>query len=226
MRALYDHLSGNAGADARRLKPTGGPVVASGGAPGGSEMRRPASFRPGAVVPYPEGVDRACAAFLHGLWPVVSVHPEPAVVVAGRVRLEHRRDQVARAARRGSRRGRGRRERHGPAARIAAHGDGRHLDRPGLRDRRATARCAPTMPTPAQRSGPRICRTAPKAFRRCMRSAAANISSSARPPRWCGDSKALGGTEPWVKKDASTPPGGYVVFALPEKGTADQEDQQ
>jgi hypothetical protein len=29
-----------------------------------------------------------------------------------------------------------------------------------------------------------------------------------------------------VKKDASTPPGGYVVFALPEKGTADQEDQQ
>jgi quinoprotein glucose dehydrogenase len=38
--------------------------------------------------------------------------------------------------------------------------------------------------------------------------------------------KALGGTEPWVKKDESTPPGGYVVFALPDKGTADQENQQ
>ena len=202
MRALYGHLAGGSGGsgpmgDAREggpgpggatsLKPTGGPVVASGGAPGGADARRPAGFRPGAPPPYPEGVDAPSKRFYTGYglsYPFILSPPWSSLVAYD---LNTRRDQVARAARRGSRRGRGRREGHGPAARIAAHGDGRHVDRPRLRDgaRRQGARLRCRHRRDA--SGRAICRTAPRAFRRCMPSTAASTSSSARPRAWCGD---------------------------------------
>ena len=196
------------------------PWSPSGGAPGGSELRRPAGFRPGArPPPYPEGVDAPAKRFYTGYglsYPFILSPPWSSLVAYD---LNTRHDQVARAARRGSRRRRPK-ARRARACRADRSAWAWSSPRPASSSRRrATARCARSTPTPARRSGPAICRTAPRAFRRCMPINGRQYLVVSATTTLVWGRKSLGGSEPWVKKDASTPPGGYVVFALPEKGT-------
>jgi quinoprotein glucose dehydrogenase len=226
MRGLYGHLSGNAGtANSGAAKPTGGPVVASGGAPGGSEMRRPAGFRPGAAVPYPEGVEAPSKRFYTGYglsYPFILSPPWSSLVaydlntgaIKWRVPLGEDRDAVAEGAKgtglpRGS-------QRMGMVVTSAG------LVFATARDGKVRAFDADTGATIWTFDLPHGAEGIPSMY--AVDGRQYLVVSSTTTLVW--GRKALGGTEPWVKKDASTPPGGYVVFALPEKGTADQEDQQ
>ena len=109
----------------------GGPVVASGGAPGGlivpiSENR----YSPLGGPPYPNGVDSAAEPVLHrlGVVPEPALRDRPAVVGDRRVRLEQGHDQMAGAARRRCDGGGRRREKcrrlHGRTPRHHRHVNG------------------------------------------------------------------------------------------------------
>jgi quinoprotein glucose dehydrogenase len=227
MRALYGHLSGGAGADGANTatKPTGGPVVASGGAPGGSDMRRPASFRPGAVVPYPDGVDAPAKRFYTGYglsYPFILSPPWSSLVaydlntgtIKWRVPLGEDRDAAAEGAK-------------GTGLPRGSQRMGLVVTSTGLvfataRDGKVRAFDADTGATIWTRDLPHGAEGIPSMY--AVDGRQYLVVSATTTLVW--GRKALGGTEPWVKKDENTPPGGYVVFALPEKGSDDQEDQQ
>jgi quinoprotein glucose dehydrogenase len=223
MRGLYGHLSGGAGT-AGGMKPTGGPVVASGGAPGGAETRRPANFSPGAVAPYPAGVTVPEKRFYTGYglsYPFILSPPWSSLVaydlnsgaIKWRVPLGEDRDAVAEGAK-------------GTGLPRGSQRMGMVVTSTGLvfataRDGKVRAYDADTGATIWTQDLPHGAEGIPSMY--SVNGRQYLVVSATTTLVW--GRKALGGSEPWIKKDESTQPGGYVVFALPEKGTAEEDRQ-
>jgi quinoprotein glucose dehydrogenase len=198
--------------------------VASGGAPGGLDTRRPAGFRPGgpAPVPYPEGVEAPSQRFYTGYglsypfilsppWSSLVAYDLNAGTIKWRVPLGEDRDAVAEGAK-------------GTGLPRGSQRMGMVVTSSGLVF--ATARDGKLRAFDADTGATIWTHEMPHGFEGIPSMYAINgrqylVVSATTSLVW--GRKSLGGSEPWVKKDAGTPPGGYVVFALPEKGTEDQQ---
>ena len=116
-----------------------GPVVATGGAPGGLEVRPGPGFRPGGA-PYPEGVDAPKTRYYTGYglgFPYIMKRPLGA---DHGLRPQHRQRSSGRSRSASTRWRPNGRHGHRRAPRRPAHGYDRHLDRPAVRHRERRSR--------------------------------------------------------------------------------------
>jgi quinoprotein glucose dehydrogenase len=242
MKALYDHVTGVAapaagvaggvagagagpGSDPRQgppsqtpsaaaTKPTGGPVVASGGAPGGQEMRRPGGPRQG-PPPYPAGVDAPPQRYFtdYGLaYPFIMTPPWASLVaydlnvgaIKWRVPLGEDRDAAAEGGRNtGMPRG---------AQRLSMVVTSTGLIFVTTRDGKVRAYDSDNGAELWSGDLPHGAEGIPTMYTVNGREFLV-VGATAR-LLW--GRKALGGSDPWTPGEAgSSEPGGYIVFALP-----------
>lgn len=194
-------------------KPTGGPVVASGGAPGGQEVRRPAGRR--GPLPYPDGVEAPPERYFtdYGLaYPFIMTPPWSSLVaydlnagaIKWRVPLGRDRD----AAREGGM------ETGMPrgSQRLSLVVTSTGLLFVTMRDGKVRALDAETGAVLWTGELPHGAEGIPTMYRVNGREFLV-VGATAR-LLW--GRKALGGSDPWVPNEAgSAEPGGYIVFALP-----------
>jgi quinoprotein glucose dehydrogenase len=229
MRLLFSRLAGQAagaagpGSDPRQsqtapaaARPVGGPVVASGGAPGGQEGRR-AGPRPPGPPPYPAGVDAPAQRFFtdYGLsfpfimtppWSSLTAYDLNAGTVKWKVALGQDKDAEAAGGRdTGVPRG---------SQRLSMVVTSTGLIFATARDGKIRAYDADTGAVLWTGDLPHGAEGIPTMYALNGRAYLA-VGATAR-LEW--GRKAIGGSDPWVAGEAgSDVPGGYVVFALPDR---------
>ncbi len=201
--------------------PTGGPVVASGGAPGGQEVRRPGPRPPG-PPPYPTGVDAPAQRYFtdYGLsfpfimtapWSTLTAYDLNTGTIKWKTPLGLDRDAAAAGGHdtgmpRGSQRLSMLVTSTGLLFATARDGKIRAYDADNgavlwMADLPHGAEGIPTMYAVNGRAYLAVAATA----------------------RLLWGRKALGGSDPWVAGEAgSDVPGGYIVFALPTATSSQQ----
>jgi quinoprotein glucose dehydrogenase len=217
MQALFAHITADAAATAP--KPTGGPVVASGGAPGGEEVRR-VRRAPG-PVPYPEGIDAPSKRFYtdYGLmYPFLMAPPWSTLVaydlnigtIKWKVPLGEDREAAAEGGREtGMPRG---------SQRLGMVVTSTGLIFAAARDGKIRAYDADTGAVLWAGDLPHGAEGLPSIYAIAGREYLV-VGATAR---LVWGRKALGSSDAWVADEAGSPePGGYIVFALPRSDKAE-----
>ncbi len=224
VKALFGHVAGRstigippiggAAAVSETPRPTGGPVVASGGAPGGADVRPVARRAPG-PIPYPEGVDVPPTRFYtdYGLqFPFLMTPPWSSLVaydlntgtIKWKVPFGQDRDAAAEGGRdTGMPRG---------TQRLGMVITSTGLIFAPARDGKVRAYDADTGAVLWTADLPHGAEGLPAMYAIDGREYLV-IGATAK---LVWGRQALGGSEPWVENEAgSSEPGGYIVFALP-----------
>jgi quinoprotein glucose dehydrogenase len=221
MQVLFAEITGNATTAVTENVPraTTGPVVASGGAPGGEEVRR-VRRAPG-PVPYPDGVDVPPTRFYtdYGLgfpflmpppWSTLVAYDLNAGTIAWKVPLGQDRDAAAEGGRdTGVPRG---------AQRLGMVVTSTGLIFAAARDGKIRAYDADTGAILWTGDLPHGAEGMPTMY--AIDGREYLVVGATAKLVW--GRKALGGSEAWVASEAGSPePGGYIVFALPASEKAE-----